>query len=151
MLQLDNQTPFYPFIAVLPNCDAIDTLYVVIKATLVLRPKLALGPVQIPTTLADEYYGDPITSSLKQVSEMHIGKVGTDVLLVGRAWTPNAQAAPEAWVRVSVAERQKTVRVFGDRTWTRDGTPSAARPSHASVLCTDGGALDATPCFRGHV
>jgi hypothetical protein len=134
MLQLDNQTPFYPLMAVLPNCDAIDTLFVILKATLVLRPQLALAPVQIPITLADEYYGDPTTSSLKQASDMHIGKPGTDVLLVGRAWAPNAQAAPEAWVRVAVAERQKTLRVFGDRTWRRDGTPSPAQPFEAMPL-----------------
>lgn len=134
MLQTDNQTPFHAVIAVLPNCDAIDTLYVILKATLTLRPKLALAPVQIPATLADEYYGDPTASSLKQVSEMHIGKRGTDVLLVGRAWAPRGQAAPEAWVRLSVAERQKTIRVFGDRTWTRDGTPSAPAPFEAMPL-----------------
>ena len=125
MLQIENQTPFQAVMAVFPNPDAVDTLFVILKATLNLRPRLALAPVQIPATLADEYYGDPTTSSLKQVSEMHIGKRGTDVLLVGRAWTPRGQAAPEAWVRVTVAERRKTIRVFGDRTWTPNGTPSA--------------------------
>ncbi len=134
MLQIDNQTPFQALMAVLPNRDAIDTLYVILKATLTLRPRLALAAVQIPATLADEYYGDPTASSLKQVSEVHIGKRGTDVLLVGRAWAPGGQAAPEVWVRVSVAERQKTIRVFGDRTWTRDGTPSAPEPFEAMPL-----------------
>lgn len=134
MLQLDNQTPFHAVIAVFPNRDAIDTLYVILKATLSLRPKLALAPVQVPTTLADEYYGDPTTSSLKQVSEMHIGKPGTDVLLVGRAWAPGGRAVQESWVRVSVAERQKTIRVWGDRTWLSDGTPSPALPFEAMPL-----------------
>jgi len=134
MLQLDNQTPFYPLMAVLPNRDAVETLYVILKATLTLRPKLTLAPVQLPLTLADEYYDDPTTSSLRQVSEMHIGKPGTDVLLVGHAWAPNRQPVPESWVRVSVAERQKTVRVFGDRTWMRDGTPSLPRPFESMPL-----------------
>lgn len=134
MLQLDNQTLFHAVLATFPNCAAIDTLYVVLKATLNLRPKLALAPVQVPTTLADEYYGDPTTSSLKRVAEMHIGKPGTDVLLVGRAWGPNAQAVQEAWVQVRVAERHKTVKVFGDRTWQSDGTPSAPQPFEAMPL-----------------
>ena len=69
MLQIDNQTPFYAVMSVLPDQEGVDTLYVIVKATLVLRPKLALAPVQIPVTLADEYHADPADSSLKQVSE----------------------------------------------------------------------------------
>jgi hypothetical protein len=134
MLQLDNQTPFKSVMAVLPDQDAIDTLYVILKATLTLRPRLALAPEQMPPTLADEYHGDPTSSSLKKVSEMHIGKRGTDVLLTGRAWAPAGRATPEVWVRLTVAERQKTIRVFGDRSWTRDGNPSTPAPFEAMPL-----------------
>jgi hypothetical protein len=134
MLQLDNQTPFYAVMSVLPNSDAIDTLYVILKATLTLRPKLSLASVQLPVTLADEYHGDPTDSSLKQVSEMHIGKPGTDVLLMGRAWAAGGHAVPDASVRVIVADRQKIVRVFGNRTWQSDGTPSAPEPFEAMPL-----------------
>ena len=134
MLQLYNQTPFYPVISVLPNREGVDTLYVVVKATLVLRPKLSLAPVQLPVTLADEYHADPADSSLKQVSELHIGKPGTDVLLVGRAWAPEGRTLAETWVRVAVAERHKTIRVLGDRNWRTDGTPSAPMPFEAMPL-----------------
>ena len=41
MLQLQNTTPFKASIAVLPDRAGIDTLYVVVKATLSLRPKLS--------------------------------------------------------------------------------------------------------------
>lgn len=134
MLQIDNQTPFYAVLSVLPNRDAIDTLYVILKATLVLRPKLTLAREQLPVTLADEYYGDPTDSSLKAISEIHIGKPGTDVLLVGRAWGPQGQAVREAFVRIMVAERQKTIRVLGDRVWQSDGSPSAPEPFEAMPL-----------------
>ena len=134
MLQIDNQTPFYAVLSVLPNRDAIDTLYVILKATLVLRPKLTLARDQLPVTLADEYYGDPTDSSLKAISEIHIGKPGTDVLLVGRAWGPHGQAVRESLVRVTVAERQKTIRVLGDRVWQSDGSPSAPEPFEAMPL-----------------
>jgi hypothetical protein len=134
MLQIDNQTPFYAVMSVLPNCEGVDTLYVIIKATLSLRPKLTLAPVQVPVTLADEYYADPADSSLKQVSELHIGKPGTDVLVIGRAWAPDGQAVPETWVRATVAEKQKTLRVWGDRTWRSDGTPTAPEPFEAMPL-----------------
>ena len=134
MLQIDNQTPFYAVMSVLPDGDGIDTLYVIMKATLLLRPKLTLAPVQLPVTLADEYHGDPTDSSLKQVSELHIGKLGTDVLLAGRAWAPAGQLVAESWVRVAVAERQKTLRVLGDRSWREDGTPTAPEPFEAMPL-----------------
>lgn len=134
MLQIDNQTPFCAIMSVLPNREGVDTLYVIIKATLALRPKLALAPLQIPVTLADEYHADPADSSLKQVSELHIGKPGTDVLLVGRAWAPAGQLVAQTWVRVAVAERQKQLRVMGDRTWREDGTPTAPEPFEAMPL-----------------
>jgi hypothetical protein len=134
MLQIDNQTPFYAVLSVLPGRDAVDTLYVILKATLALRPKLTLAREQLPVTLADEYYGDPTDSSLRVTSEIHIGKPGTDVLVVGRAWGPQGQATREAYVRVVVAERQKTIRVLGDRVWQFDGTPSVPDPFEAMPL-----------------
>ncbi len=134
MLQIDNQTPFYALLSVLPNADAVDTLYVILKATLVLRPKLALASAQLPVTLADEYYADPSDSSLKSVSEIHVGKPGTDVLLVGRAWGAQGQPVREMLVRVSAAERHKTIRVLGERHWQPDGTPSEPAPFEAMPL-----------------
>jgi hypothetical protein len=112
MLQLDNQTPFACTFAVLPNRDGIDTLYVVVKATVNLRPKIALAPVQTPPSLVDEYYEAPDNSSLKEVSEMHIGKPGTDVLLVGCARAPQGQLAESVMVSMSIAERRKQVLDF---------------------------------------
>jgi hypothetical protein len=134
MLQLENRSPFAANIAVLPDRAAIDTLYVILKATLTLRPKLALAPVQIPPVMADEYYEDPATSSLKRVTDMHIGKPGTDVLLVGHAYPPRGRETTETLVTVSVAGRQKAVRVTGDRVWLADGTPSAPHPYHSMPL-----------------
>jgi hypothetical protein len=124
MLQLVNKTPFTCVFALLPNREGIETLYVVVKATVNLRPKLALAPAQIPPSLVDEYYEAPENSSLKQVSEMHIGKPGTDVLLVGCARAPRGQHAESVMVSMSVGERTKQVLVTGDRTWQSDGAPS---------------------------
>jgi hypothetical protein len=134
MLQLDNKTPFACTFAVLPNRDGIDTLYVVVKATVNLRPKLALAPTQIPPSLVDEYYETPENSSLKQVSDMHIGKPGTDVLLVGCARAPQGQLAEGVMVSMSVAERSKQVLVMGDRVWQSDGTPSSPSEFEAIPL-----------------
>jgi hypothetical protein len=127
VLQLENRTPFKAAIAVLPDRSGIDTLYVVIKATVTLRPRLALAKEQVPATLADEYYGDPAMTSLRAASEMHIGKPGTDVLLIGQAWAPEQRPLLRMQVSIAVAERRKVLVVSGDRVW-RDGRPSSPKP-----------------------
>ena len=107
MLQLQNETPFAATMAVFPDRAAIDTLYVVVKATVSLRPRIALAPEQLAPVLADVYYGDPGETSLRLASEMHIGKVGTDVIVVGHARAPGGSATREMIVSVTVADRQK--------------------------------------------
>jgi hypothetical protein len=133
VLQLDNQTPFKSTIALLPDRFGIDTLYVIVKATVTLRPSLALAEVQVPLTMADEYYGEPTETSLRAVSDMHIGKSGTDVLLVGSAWAPNKRPIARMQVGMKVAERQKLILVTGDRVW-QDGVPSSPQPFESIPL-----------------
>lgn len=133
MLQLENKTPFAATMMVLPDRHGVDTLYVLVKATLSLHPRLALSPVQVPPTMADEHHGDPATTSLKQASELHIGKPGTDVLLVGRAWAQSGRQVQQALVTVTVAERRKSVRVLGDRQW-RGGYPTVPQPFESMPL-----------------
>jgi hypothetical protein len=117
MLQVKNASPFAPAIAVFPDKEGIDTLYVLVKGTFTLLPQIAVAAVQVPPVAADEYWGDPGTSSIKYASEMHIGKPATDVILVGKAWTPNGKAAYESAVMVSVAGRKQIAQVYGDRVW----------------------------------
>ena len=133
MLQLENKTPFKATIAVFPDRSGIDTLYVIVKATLSLRPGLALAEEQVPVVMADEYYGDPALSSLRAGSEMHIGKVGTDVLLIGSAWATDKRPVRQMPVTMSVAERRKTILVTGNRTW-RDGRPTDPQPFESMPL-----------------
>lgn len=127
MLQLTNDTPFAPSFAVLPDAQGIDTLHTVLKGTVTLRPSIALADPQVPPVQADEYYGDPALSSLKAASELHIGKPGTDVLLVGSAWAPESREVPRSQVILEVAGRRKTLLISGDRVWHR-GRPSAPVP-----------------------
>ncbi|MBB6091955.1 hypothetical protein HNQ60_000801 [Povalibacter uvarum] len=134
MLQLQNNTPFKASLAVLPDRAGIDTLHIVIKATVHMRPSIALAPEQVPVAMADEYYGDPALSSLRVASEMHIGKPGTDVLLIGHARAPEGRPTARMKVAMSVAERRRELLVTGDRTWQADGTPSAPQPFAAMPL-----------------
>jgi hypothetical protein len=124
MLQLKNSSPYSPAIAVFPDREGIDTLYVVVKGTFTLGPNVALAEVQVPPVASDEYWGEPGASSIKYASEMHIGKPATDVVVVGKAWAPNGKAAFESAVMVSVAGRKQIAQVYGDRIWKGRGLSS---------------------------
>lgn len=117
MLQLNNGSRFAPLIQVLPDRDAVDTLYVVVRGTFTLTPVPELAAEQPPPRAADVYWGEPGASSLKYAGDIHVGKLGTDVALVGSAHAPRGRAVTEMLTAVSVAGRRKVVRVVGDRTW----------------------------------
>jgi hypothetical protein len=147
MLQLKNSSPYAPAIAVFPDREGVDTLYVIVKGTFTLIPKVAVAEVQVPPVAADEYWGEPGCSSLKYASEMHLGKVATDVVLVGKAWAPNGKAAYEGAVMVSVAGRKQLAQVFGDRVWKGRGL-SHPEPFLSIPLVYErafGGSYEATP------
>lgn len=127
MLQIDNRTPFATSIGLLPDRQGVDTLFVVVKGTFTLAPALVVAEQQVAVAMADEHWGDPGESSVKVASELHLGKPGTDVVLVGQAWAPRRVAVPENGVTLAVADRQKSLAVVGDRVWA-GSTPSSPRP-----------------------
>lgn len=119
MLQIKNETPFKIGMAIFPDADGVDTLYVAIRATFTMAGgKLAVAEAQPPVRLADEYRGEPGTSSLTHAADLHLGKPTTDVALLGEAWAPGGKSAPAVDVSLSVGPVHKVVRVFGEREWS---------------------------------
>ena len=130
MLQLKNTTPFAATMFLFPNREAVDTLYVVVKATFDLHPKLTLADEQRPVAVSDEYWGEPGQSSLKYPNEAHLEKPGTDVIVVAEACAPNDKPVTHLDIAASVAGVEKRARVIGDRIWEKDHKlfrPSAPR------------------------
>jgi hypothetical protein len=117
LLQVANKSPFVPQVSVLADETGVETLYVVVRGTFDLAPNPKAAEQQLPPAAGDVYWGDPATSSLKYASEIHVGKRGTDVVLLGHAYPPGERPVPEMLVALSVAGRQKVVQVIGDRTW----------------------------------
>ncbi len=117
MLQLKNNTPFIATMALFPNEDAIDTLYVMAKATFTMGHELMLSEEQSNLITSDIYWAEPGTSSIKHASDMHIGKPSSDIIMLGQAYAPNNQAVTKLDVSLSVGKVNKTIRVFGDRQW----------------------------------
>jgi len=117
MLQLKNQTPFKAELMLFPDERGVDTLYVVVKATFELHPEMRVAPEQMPVLMADEYWGDPASTSLKFASEAHLRKPGTDVVVVGEAIAPGGKPVRQLEVSLSVAGREKVYLISGDRKW----------------------------------
>ncbi len=133
MLQLKNHSPFEPAITLFPDQNGIDTLYVVVRATFRIAEGVEIAEEQLKPVLADEYWGDPATTSLKYASEMHLTKPATDVVLVGHAWPPNGSPVQHLDVRLAVAERERVIRVFGNRVW-RNGAITRPEPFESIPL-----------------
>ncbi len=127
MLQLQNNTPFAVENTYFPNEDAIDTLYIVVRATFNIGKQWTLANEQLPPIEADEYWTEPGKSSIKHASDYHIGKPCSDIIMVGHAFVPNGIEARQLDINLKVGRVNKTVRVFGDRQWL-DGRITQAKP-----------------------
>lgn len=120
MLQLKNNTPFVTAFTIFPNENAIDTLYIMVKATFLIGEQWTLASSQMPLHQADEYWGEPAKSSLRFSSDYHIGKPATDILMIGSACSTDQRPVRQMDVGLQVGPVNKVVRVFGDRFWNRD-------------------------------
>src|SRR5207247_3801921 len=84
---------------------------------------------QLPVTLADEYYGEPGKTSIKNPSNVSLTKPATDVLLLGTAYPPRGRPVTHMDVSLTAGSLRKTIRVFGDRVWEKRGVlPSMSNP-----------------------
>jgi hypothetical protein len=118
MLQLDNRTPYEAERAVLLDIDGSEIWVIAVKATFNIKKS---GPVladkQEPVCLADEYYGEPGNSSMKNENELVFKKPGTDVVVNGHAYAPKGKPVKRLDVSLRVHNRKKIIRVYGDRIW----------------------------------
>ena len=127
MLQLQNSTRFAADMAIVPNETAVDTLYVVVKASFTIGKNFTLADEQVPPLAADVYWTEPGKSSIKYACDLHIGKPATDIVMLGHSCVPDNKEATQLDVSLSVGEVHKTVQVFGDRQW-QDGKITRPAP-----------------------
>lgn len=134
MAQLRNLTPFSA--VHLPSVSFDDRqLIVVVVAGRFSMPMPGEGSGVSPfadeqpaVPLADEYRGEPGSSSLLLESQSTHMRLGTDIYLEGQAWTPLGRPCESSMVGLSVGSCHRAAVVFGDRIW-RQGVMGAT-PSH---------------------
>lgn len=108
--------------------DGFEHLLVVVKATFGITKKgLTLLDEQPPIRTADEYDGDPATSSISAAAETAPSKPGTDVLVTGCAF-PTPGSRTEAFVSLKLAGLSKALKAVGDRVWERRAFGMRATP-----------------------
>jgi hypothetical protein len=127
MHRLVNTTPFAAEFDVLPDAHGVDTLYLTIKASFDLAPRIAVSPHQREILACDVHWGEPDRTSLRYPSERHLSKPGTDVVVIGSAHAPRHRPVTTLDVSLSAGPLRKVVRVLGDRRRTAAGV-SAPRP-----------------------
>ncbi|MFO0552218.1 MAG: DUF2169 domain-containing protein [Polyangiaceae bacterium] len=122
MLAILNNTPFAVQLAPALDLQRRDVAIVVVKATFRVSHDGAttVAEAQEPVALADVHEGDPSHSSVRYESDLAPYKPGTDVVLNGHAYPQTPRS--ELIVTVEAGPLSKSVRVVGDRTWTRDPT-----------------------------
>ena len=117
MFQLTNRTPFASDIAVLSDENGVDSLIVIVKASFRIGRAWQLLDVQSGPYKSDEYYGEPLTSSLKNASSYHLPKLSTDIIVKGSALALDGHMVSAVPVEVQVGRAVKRVYVFGNRYW----------------------------------
>ena len=117
MLQLENDTPFCANMTLLADERGVDHVVLTVKATFVVGQGVTVAERQDDLVEADVYWGETGRSSLKYASEIHLPKPATDIVAVGEACAPDETPVTHLVVAVAVADRLKTIRVFGDRYW----------------------------------
>jgi hypothetical protein len=138
-MHLENLTP-YAATAVPTLTVAGDDLLLTVVAGRFLLPPAGKPSHQPPrrseaqpdVPLEDVYWGQPDASSLRIEGQSAPVRLGTDVWIVGQAWTQKGRAAQRVDTALVIPGRiNKGVAVFGDRVWTQGIggiTATAARP-----------------------
>ncbi|MBK8254737.1 MAG: DUF2169 domain-containing protein [Polyangiaceae bacterium] len=78
-----------------------------------------------PVYTSDLTWGGDPTRSLRHASDLVPFKRSPEVLLIGSAYTPGGRSLPSLTVRLSVAEVDKAIEVYGERCFNLDGELSA--------------------------
>ncbi|MGD9201498.1 MAG: DUF2169 domain-containing protein [Chitinispirillia bacterium] len=124
MLQLLNKTAFETGVGLLTDQHGRESVCIAIKGTFTIpasfTDELTLAEEQLPVLTSDEYYGEPGKSSVKYPADVILGKTGTDIGLVGSAYSKDDAPTEKLKVSIRVGNLKKTIQVFGNRYWKKN-------------------------------
>ncbi len=114
--EVRNHTPFAYESVVLTDEEGVPQFVPVVQASFSIEDsrELSLLEEQPEVNVGGEWYGDPVSTSLKLEPQIAFVKPATDVVLRGHAYAP-APGATETQVGIRVGPVSKVARVIGDR------------------------------------
>ncbi len=118
MLLIKNKTPFQAGLSLITDQTGTDKACVMVKGTFKLNSKAEPKKKQLPLFRANQYYGEPGKSSIKYPADFILGKINTDIGLIGAAHSP--KPVTELPVLLQAGELRKIITVFGDRHWEKN-------------------------------
>ncbi|MEO7328489.1 MAG: DUF2169 domain-containing protein, partial [Minicystis sp.] len=96
----------------------------VCKATFTLAPgEATLASTQVPPGVGDVHMNKDPSHSLATSTDLAPMKQRAEVLLVGSAYAPHGEPVRSLVARLCVADVDKSIEVFSDRSFSQDGTP----------------------------
>ena len=117
MLLIKNKTPFQANLSLITDQTGTDRVCVMVKGTFKLNSKTEITEKQLPLFRANQYYGDPGKSSIKYPTDFVLGKVNTDIGLIGTAYSP--ESVTELPTLLQAGKLTKIITIFGDRYWKK--------------------------------
>ena len=150
MLEIRNQTPLVTRLVPALDKSGHNHVVVVMKGSFTIRHQtpLELADQQQPILLADDYYAEPGTSSLRYEADTAMRKAATDIVVIGHAYAAK-DSAGAVDVSLQIGNLQKTRRVLGNRHWEKllhgwHATPAEKFERMALVYENAYGGVDAT-------
>lgn len=115
-MQLINRTPYAMERAVIFDRQGRETLLVIVKATFDFSNGVPrVSDEQTPVVVADEYYGDPVETSIRVASDFLPVRTCTGVTLSGHAVVRGGKTR-QMDIGIRVGSLMQKAVVFGDRT-----------------------------------
>src|SRR4029079_8463953 len=128
MWQVANGTPFSASGMWVRDLDGGEVWLVAVRCSFLLNPNgtTAVADEQEPPVVAPKFRDAPGTSSLVYDSDFYLTKPTTDLLLHGHAYAPGGKPTTAVDVSLRVGDRQKGLRITGDRIYERSAAGTAA-------------------------
>lgn len=119
-MDLLNYTPFSPFVFESRDWDEDDHFVIVVRGTFKVVPGRSLIPIpeQQPIVVADQYYGEPLKSSLRSDSDLAPFKLASDIFLVGSAKSPGGEPCRRWRTALQAGSLRYEADVTGPRNWS---------------------------------
>lgn len=119
-MQVNHCSPFASSLDAIIDHDGSEGRVAIVKASFTILDdgRLVVADEQDPVRVGDIHMGPPGQSSVLHEADGAFFKVGTDVVILGAAFSPHGRPARQFQISVHVKDVRADLMVFGDRTWS---------------------------------